>query len=487
MCRIEEIGATQQYLRSKLKISKDGLKPSEVDIDMDRERERDRGRNQAKNKEERNVEAGREQTRFKPPGVETRSASIERQASIETPTPPLAVIKVKKEALETPTLERMSPQRRYSDRVNEVGSGSVSERGSLGRDRIKDDRNMEGGRDKERRYRDRAKEDESSSVGIGRNEKSEDDRKRDKERDEGRTDATCCRAAACGACGAGWCQGKSFNKQRIKDIKEQESGTGAGRVSSRQPDGSEDRKRVDSERLTTRQGGEAFGHRDDARDASREGVVEKEDGKGRVGERGSERDNKRDREMHGERHAERGRDIARVRNKEERNMEGGREGERRYSDRAKDGSGSATERGSERDREMLRERDRDRARDLDRERGRDLDRDRNTEERNMGGGRERERRYSDRSKEDGRGSASERGSKRERERERGSEGERRYSERSKEGGGRSVSERDSLARDRNKEEKNMEGGRERGGIGGGKGGSGYSERDKGKERSPCWC
>ena len=98
MCRIEEIGATQQYLRSKLKISKDSYKPSEVDIDMDRGRERDRGRDQAQNKEERNVRQG-EQTRFKSPGVETRSASIERQASIETHIPPLAVIKVNKEAL----------------------------------------------------------------------------------------------------------------------------------------------------------------------------------------------------------------------------------------------------------------------------------------------------------------------------------------------------------------------------------------------------
>ena len=102
MCRIEEIGATQQYLRSKLKISKDSYKPSELDIHVDRERERDRGRDQAKNKEERNVEAGRQQTRFKSPGI-------------ETPIPPVAAIKVKKEALETPTLARMSPQRRYSD------------------------------------------------------------------------------------------------------------------------------------------------------------------------------------------------------------------------------------------------------------------------------------------------------------------------------------------------------------------------------------
>ena len=65
--------------------------------------------------------------------------------------------------------------------------------------------------------------------------------------------------------------------------------------------------------------------------------------------------------------------------------------------------------------------------------------------------------------------------------------ERRYSERSKEDGGRGVSERDSLASDRNKEDKHLEGGREREGMGGGKGGSGYSERDRGKEKSPCWC
>ena len=75
------------------------------------------------------------------------------------------------------------------------------------RDRNKDERNMEGGREGERRYRDRAKEDESSSV------------------------------------------------------------------------------------------------------IAREGVVTKEDDKGRVRERNSKRDNKRDRDMHSEKHGEKVRDL----------------------------------------------------------------------------------------------------------------------------------------------------------------------------------
>jgi hypothetical protein len=68
--------------------------------------------------------------------------------------------------------------------------------------------------------------------------------------------ATCCRGAACGACGAAWCRGASFNKKRNRDKKEQKSGpinacptpthtstrmhthTHTASVSSREPDGS---------------------------------------------------------------------------------------------------------------------------------------------------------------------------------------------------------------------------------------------------------